>query len=230
MKKSLLMTVLFSLICTGVALATVIGDETNQSNSQVGINSSSNKNTNSSYNSNTNMNSDFNSNSNKNTNTQGQVQGQAQSQKASSTALSGSAAIQGQLGIVGQSASNDQSVNVGGDTNKTYANAWPSLSGGEGVSQGNAYSMFGGIGLSNTEKYKVYITEIQAVEASKVLTDAEKATMVKTLYQKMLDTNKKQRFLGLFWETSGKNLSNLMGLLAWDSFWKEGQHPFVKAK
>lgn len=146
---------------------------------------------------------------------QRQLQGQAQGQ------------LQGQAAIAAQGQANSQAI--GGDETKTYANAWPSLSGQEGVSQANAYSIFGGLGLSSTEPYKAYITQIQAIEASTVLTPEDKALYVNMLVHKMYKANKKQRFLGLFWETSGRNALNLFGLLSWDSFWAEGQHPFVKA-
>lgn len=159
---------------------------------------------------------------------QGQLQGQGQGQMQGQAAIAAQA--QGQLGVVGQEAENDQNTSIGGDENKTYANAWPGLSGGEGISQANAYSIFGGLGLSSTEKYKVYITQIQAIEASASLNDSEKQSMTSQLFAKMMDTNKKQRFLGLFWETSGRNALNLFGILSWDSFWSEGQHPFTKSK
>ena len=158
-----------------------------------------------------------NTNINKNLQGQDQLQKQVQGQAQAAVAVQG----QGQLGIVGQSAENDQTTNVGGDTNKTTANAWPGLSGGEGVSQANAYSVFGGLGLSNTEAYRKYIVQIQAIEASQLLTDTDKKTMVKYLFYKMMDTNKTQRLLGILWETSGRNLSNLFGILSWDSFWRD---------
>jgi len=165
---------------------------------------------------------------------QGQLQGQAQGQGQGQGQMQGQAAIaaQGQLGIVGQKATNDQAVTVGGDSNenKTYAVSYPSLSGGEGVSQANAYSIFGGLGLSSTEQYKALITQVQAVEAMKSLTNEEKKVIVDALVAKMVESNKDKRFLGLFWKTSGRDLGNMLGLLSWDSFWKEGQKPFAKQK
>lgn len=159
---------------------------------------------------------------------QGQAQGQGQGQAQGQAAIAAQGQIQGNLGIQrGNDVAN--SVKVEGDNVKTYAVSYPALSGGEGVSQANAYSLFGGLGLSNTEKYKAIITQIQAIEASSL--DAElKDELVKDLVMDMVDSNKKQRFLGLFWETSGRNLLNLFGILSWDSFWKDGQHPFTKGE
>ena len=158
---------------------------------------------------------------------QAQGQGQGQGQLQGQTALGGtSLQAQGQASLQGNKQQAD--MNVEGDENTTYANAWPSLSGGEGVSQANAYSVFGGLGLSNTEQYKALITQIQAIEASRTLDEVTKEELVKELIEKMVDSNKKKRFLGLFWETSGRNLMNLFGVLSWDSFWKDGQHPFTK--
>jgi len=158
---------------------------------------------------------------------QGQAQGQGQGQAQGQAAIAAQGQIQGNLGIQrGNDVSTD--VNISGDESKTYAVSYPALSGGEGVSQANAYSIFGGLGLSNTEEYKLMITQIQAIEASQSISAEAKTAMVEKLFAKMMESNKKKRFLGLFWETSGRNLSNLFGILSWDSFWKEGQHPFTK--
>lgn len=159
------------------------------------------------------------------TNRQKQGQGQAQA------AIAAQGQLQGNLGI---QRGNDVStkVKVQGDTyeSEAYAVSYPSLSGGEGVSQANAYSIFGGLGLSNTEQYKAIITQIQAIEASQSLHADFKAELVEGLVRDMVELNKDKRFLGLFWKTSGRNLSNLFGILSWDSFWKKHQHPFTKAR
>lgn len=149
---------------------------------------------------------------------QGQLQGQAQGQAQAAVAAQG------------QIANGD--VSVAGDETKvkSYAVAYPSLSGGEGISQANAYSIFGGLGLSNTEKYKTYITQIQAIEASQILSADQKKVMVDELATKMLKSNKAQRWLGIGFETSGRNLINLFGILSWDSFWADGQKPFQRSK
>lgn len=152
---------------------------------------------------------------------QGQLQGQGQGQAQGQGQGQAQAAIaaQGQI-AVGEA---DQSVSVDGDNTsvKSYAVSYPALSGGEGVSQANAYSIFGGLGLSNTEKYKVYITQIQAIEASATLPNSVKADLVLKLVDKMVATNKTQRLLGIGPEVSGRNLLNLFGILSWDSWWKD---------
>jgi hypothetical protein len=150
----------------------------------------------------------FDDNSTHATALQGQMQGQAQGQGQ------GQIAAQGQLGEV---------TTTDNSETKAYAVSYPALSGGEGISQANAYSLFGGLGLSNTEKYKVYITQIQAIEAISLLTQAEKTDLVKQLVNKMVKSNKTQRILGIGPETSGRNLFNLFGILSWDSFWKDGE-------
>jgi hypothetical protein len=154
---------------------------------------------------------------------QGQAQGQGQGQAQAAIAAQGQ--IQGNLGI---QKGNTTDVKVEGDNVKTYAVSYPALSGGEGVSQANAYSIMGGLGLSNTEEYKLLITQIQAIEAIQSLDVETKAEIVADLVDKLVESNKAQRFLGMFWRTSGRNLSNLFGILSWDSFWKEDQHPFTK--
>lgn len=169
-----------------------------------------------------------------NSTNQGQAQGQGQGQLQGQAQGQGQGQAQGQVGLnlqgQGQVANGTVATSVSGDENKTYAVSYPSLSGGEGVSQANAYSIFGGLGLSNTEKYKALITQIQAIEAMQALTADQKKVLVEKLVNKMVESNKTKRFLGLFWETSGRDLGNLLGLLSFDSFWKEGQKPFAKQK
>ena len=160
---------------------------------------------------------------------QGQAQGQGQGQAQGQAAIAAQGQIQGNLGIQ-KGNSTEVETKIEGDKNKTYANAWPALSGGEGVSQANAYSIFGGLGVSATEEYKSIITQIQAIEAIQALDPEMKAELIQILVNKMMDTNKDKRFLGLFWKTSGRNLLNLFGLLSCDSFWKDGQHPFTQYK
>jgi hypothetical protein len=176
----------------------------------------------------------------RNENGQDQGQAQAQGQGQAQGQLQGQ--LQGQITDVGvrnrvsskTSTAQEQiangEVSVGGDSDKsrTYVASYPSLSGGEGVSQANAYSVFGGLGLSNTEAYKKYITQMQAIEASTILTAEDKKALTEVLVKKLMETNKKQRMLGILWETSGRNLLNLFGILSWDSFWNENQEPFSK--
>jgi hypothetical protein len=142
---------------------------------------------------------------NKNKQQQGQIQGQMQGQQ------------QGQIA--------NGEVSVTGDSTKVYANAWPSVTGAEGVSSGNAATIFGSLGLSQTEKYKKIMPQLQAVSAlvkDGMITPEEGRAIVKPMVEKLVRTNKTQRLLGILWETDGRNLLNGFGILAWDSVWKDG--------
>jgi hypothetical protein len=163
------------------------------------------------HNSNVNANSNSNRNENRNTNTQGQLQGQLQGQGQKQTA-------------VGKVTTD---VKVEGDTIKSYAIAFPSVSSAEGTSSGQATYLFGSLGKSNTELYKKLIPQIQTILAipDDIMSQAEKKTIIDTLVKKMTDANRTQRFLGILWEDNSKSLLNVMGLLTWDSFWAEGQKP-----
>lgn len=121
----------------------------------------------------------------------------------------------------GTNTTNDSS----GSGNKAYAVAYPAVTGTVGNSTGNAGSIFGNLTISNTEKYKQIQEIIQTVNAEMAAGAIDKTTgqtIIDALNTKLLGTVKTQRVLGILWETSGKNLSNLMGFLTWDSFWKDG--------
>ena len=155
--------------------------------------------------------------------------------KNSGNSSSHSTAVQGQQ--VNSSPSNTSSENSNqtsspsnstssGNGNKAYAVAYPAISGEVGNSTGNAGSIFGNFTISNTEKYKQIEQIIQVIDAEISSGAVDKSVgqyMIDALNSKMVQTVKTQRVLGIFWETSGKNLSNLMGLLTWDSFWKDGK-------
>lgn len=154
---------------------------------------------------------------------QGQAQGQGQAQAATS--------IQGQLGIVGQAnkQSTKQSVSVAGDTTKVYSASYPAVGATEGVSSGTASSLFGSLGLANTEQYKKLMPQIQVISAlikEGYISPKDGQEKIDYLVKRMIKSNKTQRFLGIFWETDGKSIMNLLGLLSWDSIWNEGQNPF----
>jgi len=190
-----------------------------QQQGQIGINDNDNRNTN------------RNSNENVNRNTQGQQQGQGQAQGQGQ--MQGQAAIaaqgQGQMGIVDQG--NAQAVNVEGDESKYLSNSWPAISGSVGVSQAQAYSIFGGLGVSSSEEYKVAIEKLQVIHQLKTLgylTEDEALAEVKKVYAEMQYATKTKRVLGIFCKTSGRNLLNGLGLLSWDSFWKEGEPKPIK--
>lgn len=144
--------------------------------------------------------------SNRNSNTNKQAQGQAQGQKQSNS---------------GTNTTNDNS----GSGNKAYAVAYPSVTSQVGTSSGSGSSIFGSLSISTTEKYKQITDIIQAINAEVsggVLTKDQGATIVAALNTKLFGTIKTQRVLGILWETDGKNLSNLLGLLSWGSVWKDG--------
>lgn len=154
-------------------------------------------------------NKNVNVNRNSNKQAQGQLQGQVQGQIA-----------QGE-------------VSVTGDTNKVFANSWPSVTGAEGVSSGNAATIFGSLGLSQTEKYKKIMPQLQAVSAlvkDGMLTPEEGRAIIQPMVEKLVRTNKTQRLLGILWETDGRNLLNGFGILAWDSVWKDGPAQGVAAE
>lgn len=146
-----------------------------------------------------------NRNENRNTNMQGQLQGQKQT-------------------AVGKV---NTDVNVEGDTIKSYAIAFPSVSAVEGTSSGTATYLFGSLGKANTETYKKIIPQIQTILAipDDIMSKEEKKATVAILVKKMTDSNKTQRFLGILWEDNSKSLLNILGLLTWDSVWAEGQRP-----
>lgn len=211
------------------AYALLDDNSTNQQQQQGQISDNDNRNTNTNLNGNDNDNRNTNLNANSQGQGQGQDQGQLQGQAQGQGQMQGQAAIAAQGQVQGQASIQGNQQNTS-EENKTYANAWPSVTGGEGVSQANAYSIFGGLGLSSTEPYKKYIVQIQAIEASQTLTSEEKKVLVEKLVNKMIDSNKTQRLLAIGPETSGRNLLNLFGLLSIDSFWKEGQKPFSSSK
>ena len=156
---------------------------------------------------------------------QGQAQGQLQGQLQGQGQLQTATAIQGQLGIVGQA--NKQSVSVGGD--KIYSASYPAVGATEGVSSGTASSLFGSLGLANTEQYKKLMPQIQVISAlikEKLISEEDGQAKIDYLVRRMIRSNKTQRFLGIFWETDTKSIMNLLGLLSWDSIWDEGQNPF----
>lgn len=133
--------------------------------------------------------------------------------------------LQGQL--QGQVANGKVETNVTGDTNKVYANSWPSINGVEGVSSGTASTIFGSLGLSSTEAYKKLIPQIQAIAAidPSIMNNDEKKVVIQELVLKMKEANRKQRLLGVGPEITGRSLINLFGILSWDSIWDENQRP-----
>lgn len=157
---------------------------------------------------NTNISSNANISKNINKQAQGQLQGQLQGQVANGKVST--------------------DVKVEGDTIKSTAIAFPSLSSAEGVSSGTATYLFGSLGKSSTEVYKKIIPQIQTILAipDDMMDKEMKSLRIKQLVNKMTDANRTQRVLGVLWEDNSKSILNVFGLLTWDSLWDEGQKPF----
>ena len=120
---------------------------------------------------------------------------------------------------------NGNTSTVGGNNQKLYANTWPSVTPAEGTSSGTASSIFGSLGIADTEKYKkvqVILQTLAAEVTAGLITQTQAQNMAMGLNVKLMGTVKTQRVLGILWETSGKNLGNLLGLLTFDSVWKDG--------
>lgn len=143
---------------------------------------------------------------------QGQAQGQIQGQAQAAVSLQGQA----------QQAANDQAVSVGGESNETkvYANSWPTTNGDQGSSNMNAYSIFGGIGITETKEYRVCIEKLQVIEnlgKTGVLSQDQVVSESLTAWEQLKKSTRPQRWLGFGWRTSGRDLLNGMGLLSWPS-------------
>ena len=157
---------------------------------------------------------------------QGQAQGQGQIANGGNSNQSqkafGGSAKQGQAqGNFGVQKGNDTntSTTVKGDSNdfNAYSFSAPSLSATEGVGEANLYSIFGGIGIANTEEYKVAIEMINTAYLMKkfgFFTDEEARDAGKYAYAKLVDAAEDKRVLGILWKTRGKHLLNLFGLAA----------------
>jgi len=151
---------------------------------------------------------------------QGQLQGQAQGQMQGQAAIA--AQGQGQLGIVGQKSTNDQSVNVGGDTQKNtaYVMTAPNTVAGDGQSAMSACSIFGGLNLADSAEYKECIEKIRVVSqmsaANLITTEVAKAEAWEA-YQQMKESTQPKRVLGVLWKTRGRHIFNGFGMLSTDS-------------
>ncbi len=213
--KRFMVAFLALMLIGGSAYA--LGDNENeQAQGQIGINSSRNSNENENENDNRNY------NDNKQAQGQGQAQGQLQGQ------LQGQAQGQGQ----GQGQVSVGRVDVADNSEyKSYSFSPPGLSANQGVNEANMYSIFGGIGLSETAEYKVCVEKLAVIErlqGAGYLTKEEAKAEALAVYLQMKEVTKDKRLLGVLCKTSGKNLLNMFGMLSWDSFWKEGQTPVEK--
>lgn len=136
-------------------------------------------------------------------------------------------ATQGQIQGQQSSQANGQTTTVNDPNNsKVYANTWPSVAASEGTSAGTASTIFGSLGIADTEKYKKIQVILQTLSAeiqAGLISKEDAAPMVASLNIKLMGTVKTQRTLfGLGPETSGKNLLNVLGLATADSFYKDG--------
>jgi hypothetical protein len=176
-------------------------------------------------------NSSANNNGNGNGNNNGNLRNVGNSSSNSSVKNSGNSnvrtstsSVQGQAQLQGQGQQSSNTNSTGND-NKVYANAWPSVTPAEGTSSGTASSIFGSLGIADTEKYKkiqVILQTLSAEVQAGLITQSQAQSLATDLNVKLLGTVKTQRVLGILWETSGKNLGNVLGLLTFDSFWKDG--------
>ena len=152
---------------------------------------------------------------------QGQLQGQALFNKNKSGSQSGSKsdATSGSKSESSSEQSNTQKTTVEGDEVKYYSSAWPALSAQKGVSPLNAYSIFGGVGISQTEEYQQAIEKIKVVkvmEEEGYLTRTEAIKEAREAFLQLKDATAPQRLLGILWRTKGdRNLLNGLGLLDW---------------
>ena len=177
-------------------------------NSNRNANLNCNKNTNLNANRNINRNISINKNSNKQNQAQGQLQGQNQGQGQGQVAV----------GSVGTEVSN--SVSVAGDNSsyKSYSFSPPALNAEKGSSPLNAYSIFGGIGVSSTEQYVVSIETLAVIERMEklgYLSKAEARKEARKVFKQLKKTTSPKKLLGILWETRGRHILNGLGLLSW---------------
>jgi hypothetical protein len=159
---------------------------------------------------------------------QGQIgindQGQDQDQ------LQGQGQAQGNLGI---QKGNTTDVNVQDNSEyNSYAFSPPAIHAQKGTSTANMYSIFGGVGLSQTEEYTIAIEKIAVIERLEDLgyiTKEEAIEEARQTFKELDSASQPKRIFGIFGRTRGRHLLNGLGLFAWDSFYKEGQKPFSKS-
>jgi len=220
-KRAVLLAVALLFVASQTTFA--LGDNSNeqgqaQGQGQIGINRNQNDL------SNRNLNDLSNRNQNQQGQMQGQGQGQAQGQgqgQMQGQVATGGDANQGQAQgqIAAQGNEQGTSVEVGGDDNdyRAYAFAPPALNAEKGTEPLNAYSIFGGIGISNTEEYQIAIEKINVVGImmdAGLLTKEEARVEALEAFEQLKEASKSKRVLGLLWKTRGRHLGNLLGLLS----------------
>ena len=130
----------------------------------------------------------------------------------------------GQFQQQGQLQGQKQNSSLNFEDKRDYFLGAPALPAMQGVDSLNAYTPFGGFGISDTAEHEyatIRLNMIGALYSRGVI--SEEVARVKALeaWDQLEDATKPNRFLGFLWKTRGKNLSNLMGLLSWRSFRKE---------
>lgn len=168
-------------------------------------------------NDNRNENSLRNENDLSNRNDQDQRQGQGQAQGQAQAAV----AVQGQAQSSSNSNANEYSSNY---KSTAYAFAPPGLTGGVGVEQANIYSIFGGVGSSQTADYSICIEKIKTIkmlEEAQYMTHDQAVIEATAVLSQLKTGSRPKRVLGVGGYTTGKNLLNAFGLLSWDSWQKE---------
>ncbi len=212
MKTLRIMVVALAIISLSVGVCLALGDNTNQQQQgQVGINK--NKNTNINNNDSNASSRSYASANNRNSNSQnqGQLQGQLQGQ------------MQGQIASQGNSQSTSFSENHK-QGEALYMGA-PPLNAPKGTSPAQIYSLLGGIGTQETERYSVLTERVDLIvlmQKNGYLTPEEaKAEAMATLAE-LKEITKSKRLLGILWKTEGRHLLNGLGLLSWDSAYDKG--------
>lgn len=163
-----------------------------------------------------NRNTNFNDLSNRNSQGQGQGQEQGQAQAA--------VAVQGQAQKTKQA--NAQNVNVNGDELNTYVMTAPNTVAGDGQTAAAAYSIFGGVNVSESDEYKVCIEKIRILsqmEAAGLITKEEAIDEAQLVYKQLKASTRPKRVLGILWKTRGRHILNGLGLFACDDFWAVGK-------
>jgi len=154
---------------------------------------------------NKNINKNTNQNYNTNFNSQGQNQGQNQ----------------GQAQVMGQAQKGEvkNDIEIDGDKTEVNSISFANMPNQKGQSNLSLQSPWGAAAVSQTERYQMVIEKIGVISAiyeAGFLTAEEAKAEVAEAFQQLKNMTKEERFLGIFWRTSGgRNIMNGLGLLDW---------------
>lgn len=113
----------------------------------------------------------------------------------------------------------DQDQRAQIEEGNVYVMQAPPLNAEKGQSNLNAYSILGGIGISQTEGYQKCIeklTIISQMQKAGYFSKEEAEFEAREAFQQLKNLTKEERWLGLFWRTGGgRNVVNGLGLLDW---------------